>query len=1520
MPILVFSAPFPPKDVPKELDDWVSWALDSAPERDCPLVDGSALCAWPGELRLDIGQEGGAFTLLLQADMESRFDLPGDGEHWPQAVTLDKKPAVVLAQGGVPSVLVQRGLHTIAGRFEWSTMPEGLLVPSSIALISLRIDGEEVRGVRREGDGRLWLTAAGTEASQAETLNLTVMRKLSDAIPMRLETRVLVRASGKAREVALPNVLPPGVQTMSVESELPARMEPDGSLRLQVRAGTYTVIVHGRLDRQVDTITAPTKAQPWPSDEVWVFEGDPSLRQVSVSGAPGIDPSRTNLPEEWRSLPAYEIGANGSLKLSTDRRGEPEPAPDDISLSRDMWLDLDGNGFTFRDRLGGNLGRSSRLDLAEPGVLGSVSLGNEAQLVTVNPQDGRSGVELRDASLDLGAEWRLEKSRGELPAVGWSEDVSKLSATLHLPPGFTLLGGRGVDELPGTWWESWNLFSFFFVLIMSLAIGKLTKWWVGLATLLAMVLAHNEDVSPAVAWIPLLITLGLLLVLPEGWFKFAARIAWWVSVVIVAAVLVPFSVDEVRTGLYPQIDPYGAAMGSWVEEEPGGLNFQEENAPAAPSPLQEPEVKQERMDEADNDGMMMRKGEAGGVGGGIPADMEVRRRAKVDMADQIQVQGRGLASSNVGLLYGGKMGQKALQQDPKAIVQTGHGVPTWRWKQWSLSWSGPVAASHRIRLYMLTPAMNLVLKFLEVLLMVGITLLVVRRGLGAGVKLNPPTKAVPPGGVPPKDALPKDALPKDALPKDALPKDALPKDALPKDVPPKDVPPKDALPQKKSAQEGVPQQAVPPAGVSKPSVPPAGVSKPSVPPAGVSKPSVPPPLTGISKPSVPPAGVSKPSVPPADVSKPSVPPADVSPQGESKKGVPPGAAATVLVLGLLAPLSAWAQGDQPSNERLEELRAKLTRTESCTDECVSVSNLSVSVRGEALVLTCEVHAAVRTSVRLPGPSASFTPSRVTVDGKPSSALRLDDEGFIHLRLEPGRHVVEAAGLVPNVATLTLELRDVPHLAQADAPGWTVDGIDENGHPDGSIQLARVASEEGGATSFEESTYPPFFEVERVLDLGLPWLVSTSVRRLTPLGTAAMVRVPLLPGESVTESNLQVENGEVVVSMSRDVDTVSWSSTLAEVQTLTLEATPGRPLAEVWTLGCSAIVQCEFKGPPPVRRKDGTALRPTFRPWPGEKLEIKTNKPKGAPGQSVTVDGVELEVSPGTRMLTGRLALQVRTSRGGLQKIELPSGASIKSLTVAGVSQPFGPEDRALRLTLSPGSQEVLVQWQQEGGLSALLKVPQVKVEGHVANTKVILNLPEDRWLLWAAGPSWGPAILFWGFLLTILLGGLILGRVSLSPLKSWQWMLLALGLTQVPVGVSLVLVGWFFALEWRARNVPSHFVAHNILQVVLAVWTLVAAICLVSSVYSGLAVQPDMQVEGNGSNNSQLVWFVDRAVDTLPTPWALSVPLFIWKLIMLAWALWLAWSVVKWAPWAFGRWSHEGIWKSAPTPPKPQAR
>jgi hypothetical protein len=104
---------------------------------------------------------------------------------------------------------------------------------------------------------------------------------------------------------------------------------------------------------------------------------------------------------------------------------------------------------------------------------------------------------------------------------------------------------------------------------------------------------------------------------------------------------------------------------------------------------------------------------------------------------------------------------------------------------------------------------------------------------------------------------------------------------------------------------------------------------------------------------------------------------------------------------------------------------------------------------------------------------------------------------------------------------------------------------------------------------------------------------------------------------------------------------------------------------------------------------------------------------------------------------------------------------------------------------------------------------------------------------------------------------------------------------------------------------PAKF---NSLQMGLAALTLLALTVLIAAVPRGLLGLPDMHVAGNGSGAWNLSWFVDQSAGVLPHGGVLSVSLWVYKLAMLAWALWLANALIGWLRWGFAAWTHGGYW------------
>jgi hypothetical protein len=64
-------------------------------------------------------------------------------------------------------------------------------------------------------------------------------------------------------------VLPGGFEATALRSPLPARLGPDGSLRLQVRAGNWTVETAARAAENLAKISFAPAQGSWPKQEIF---------------------------------------------------------------------------------------------------------------------------------------------------------------------------------------------------------------------------------------------------------------------------------------------------------------------------------------------------------------------------------------------------------------------------------------------------------------------------------------------------------------------------------------------------------------------------------------------------------------------------------------------------------------------------------------------------------------------------------------------------------------------------------------------------------------------------------------------------------------------------------------------------------------------------------------------------------------------------------------------------------------------------------------------------------------------------------------------------------------------------------------------------------------------------------------------------------------------------------------------------------------------------------------------------
>lgn len=631
-------------------------------------------------------------------------------------------------------------------------------------------------------------------------------------------------------------------------------------------------------------------------------------------------------------------------------------------------------------------------------------------------------------------------------------------------------------------------------------------------------------------------------------------------------------------------------------------------------------------------------------------------------------------------------------------------------------------------------------------------------------------------------------------------------------------------------------------------------------------------------------------------------------------------------LGLSAVHASPAAAEMPSPKLLEELRTRMLEAPECVPNCLSIPRLALDVRPEELHARLEVTAAADTAFPLPGGatpagaeggrSASFAPTTVRVDGEPAEALFRSSDGRLWLRLSKGTHTVQLRGALPARTTVELPLPWRPHRVEVRAKGWIVQGLRQDGRVGGALQLVRERDESLPLPKKLESGVPPFVKVTRNLQLGLTWQVQTHVERVAPTEAAIILEVPLLPGERVTTADTQVSDGRVLVSLAPGAKYASWSSLLPVTTDLVLAAPDSVPWTEIWRVDVSPLWHLETEGIPwvEISAAHGRRLR-EWRPWPGEEIALRVSRPAGVAGSTLTIDGSQLAVHPGLRATDSTLSLSLRSSQGGPYAITLPEGAELSRVVVDGRQQPLRQEGREVPLTLRPGTQTFVVEWREPRGVALVTRTPEIDLGLPSVNHRVEISMPPNRWTLWVSGPRLGPAVLFWPILGLLGILALALGRIRATPLRARHWFLLGIGLTQVPILASGCVVAWLLALGLRREHSveltrqESSGPLFDLMQLALVALTLAALSSLFWSVENGLLGAPAMQIAGNGSSAELLRWYQDRAARILPMPAALSVPLWVYRLAMLAWSLWVAQALVGWLRWAWDCFSSEEIWR-----------
>lgn len=586
----------------------------------------------------------------------------------------------------------------------------------------------------------------------------------------------------------------------------------------------------------------------------------------------------------------------------------------------------------------------------------------------------------------------------------------------------------------------------------------------------------------------------------------------------------------------------------------------------------------------------------------------------------------------------------------------------------------------------------------------------------------------------------------------------------------------------------------------------------------------------------------------------------------------------------------------PDATTLETLRQRLLEKSDAFPNAANIPQVLLGIEGQRLRMTVEIHCATQTAVPMPGRLSAFSPLSLLVDGRWSAALRRDD-GYLWLVLPAGVHTVRMEALLTGTSEWEWTYLLKPRQVRIEAPDWTVVGLRPDGVPEPQVFFAPKQRTAAMAATYERQELQTALTVERRVELGLQWQIRTVVHRRSPAGKAISLRIPLLPGENVLTQGRWVQDGGMEVRLGAQDGEFSWESSLAPVESILLATRTNDSWVERWHLVASPVWNVALTGLAPVFEAGHAELEPVWQPWPGERVSLRIQRPEAIAGATVTVNRALHEVNLGQRQRLSTLHLDLRCSLGEDFLIDLPADADITRLVHFGREIPVRREGSRLMVPLQPGEQRLSVSWKENRPLGFRADNGAVRLPVESANIQSSLAVGEDRWVLWASGPRRGPAVRFWGILITSLLAAVALGRIPGSPLRTVQWMLLGIGLTQVPLLAAFTVIGWFFVFRWRGqpRFQTLPWFAYNGAQALLVGLTAATVGILLFAVSAGLLGNPKMFILGNGSTSTLLRWFQARSEGSaLPVCDCVSVSIWWYRFAMLLWALWLAVSVLGW--------------------------
>jgi hypothetical protein len=621
----------------------------------------------------------------------------------------------------------------------------------------------------------------------------------------------------------------------------------------------------------------------------------------------------------------------------------------------------------------------------------------------------------------------------------------------------------------------------------------------------------------------------------------------------------------------------------------------------------------------------------------------------------------------------------------------------------------------------------------------------------------------------------------------------------------------------------------------------------------------------------------------------------------------------------------------PPQPLLDEYKKRLEKKHKCHPQCALIEKMNIQLNNQQLLIRLSINTASQVAVPLPIDENDITIEQILVNQQITDQFHLHkkkNQRLLSLLLDKGQHEVIIQGKVKH-NSLVLPLTIATHNISYQLENWTINGIKNSNALSKQIILQKklpiLSNKPGqnkpGQTSTKVNTpisskqiIPVFVQITRKFYFQLDWRIETIVTRLSDKKlshrSALVFDYPLLPGESIVSQNKKINNRQISINLAPSQDSFSWNSRLKKTTQLSLLAKKNPFWVEHWQIYSGPSWHVEYSGIPPVTYTNNKKeYLPKWQPWPGETLKLELTRPQAVSGNTRTILSSKRISNYGNTLSEHQLSIHYNSSQGGQQSLNLPDHAEVMSLTIDGKNLAIDEKNNHLDFSLIAAKQIVKIKWREKEPLKSIINTSIIDLMMPSVNANLRVKLPRDRWVIYTHGPTMGPVVLFWGMLLVLLMLSFAISKVPGMPLTKLQALLLAIGLAPVSIWSLLIVFFWFIIFIRRQHASQLSPWLFNLMQLALVLITISTAVIFIYTIQEGLLGYPNMHISGNGSSNYQLNWYQDIMSSQLPSTMTISLPIFWYRILMLAWALWLAFISVRWALWAWNSFSDGGYWK-----------